>query len=422
MNETLEYLESIGSDKEILVNVKEEVEYSIKHYDGLDDFLFQLELDIKAETRSLLKETNQLDVPIFNAIASTIFYVDTNNQTEFNISCYGSGEKMVSEDTLFDISAITKLYTLLLAYRLEEVGFLSFDQKIKELSPLYPKLGELTIKDLVIHNDEFCTIGNIAKAKNDREARGLLKTIQTKDKDKRRKSYSDLGAIALGNILTDVTNQNLDCNYTFREVMELFLFEPTQIPTKETRFRPCHRDILGTGINHNGVSDLQTRALGGITGSAGIFSTSQGLITLSRRMFEGNEVFDWCEHLCPKSKLLAISTSQSSNGLGFLGAHIKNTGSDRTVVPNEYSDSAFAYQGINGATAIFDPEIHIHNSILVDAFPKNGAKSEFGNHLYAYDKYQRFLTKETLLAILLKKHYEQRHDESISITKKFILR
>ena len=74
--------------------------------------------------------------------------------------------EQIDLQTIFDVASITKLFTLILLLELENMGYLSLDEKICDINPDFQGLEDFTLNDLMRLHGKYWTDGNVAKAQS----------------------------------------------------------------------------------------------------------------------------------------------------------------------------------------------------------------------------------------------------------------
>lgn len=139
INEIFDGLVKSGSSFKDIEKAKREVLTIIKRDEGISLFGDRVE----ALTLDFLNKENEFGVSPITGISTGIYLYDKNSGSYFlnviggNASRYS--DRKVSEDTVFDIASVTKLFTLTLLFKLEEEGLINLDDKIADVNPDYAK-------------------------------------------------------------------------------------------------------------------------------------------------------------------------------------------------------------------------------------------------------------------------------------------
>ncbi len=161
--------------------------------------------------------------------------------------------------------------------------------------------------------------------------------------------YSDLGFILLGHILEQLSQQRLD------KVCQELIYGPLRL-SDELLFNPSLEDFriaqTRSGDSPGVVNDLNARALGGVSGHAGLFGTCRGVTELASEFlnslrtsggFFDQEIIKLfvtpCRYIPQSSRALGFDTkSEEGSSCGTL-----------------FSASSFGHTGFTGTSLWVDP-------------------------------------------------------------------
>lgn len=406
-----------GSDKEDLKQLKSKMIQSLQQAENKtpQDAAMNIVEEMGEISSQFLESTNEYRDHYVDAL-STCIYLPSFTDGDYKIKFIGGKDSLgypVDTETEFDIASITKMFTLLLTFKLIEYGYFNLDTKIVDMDSRFQGLGDFTVEDLIKLCGELYTNGRVDAASNKEEAMRVFETIHLKSDDRTRNLYTDMGMIALSEAITKVVstqNPKLD---SYDKIMQEFLFKPFGLT--HTEFNPTTTQLAGNGNPNGLVHDPKARILGGAVGSAGIFTNSDDLAKLAKEMYRVNFVnYDFIKHLVSKKNLQAMGTvifpNSPQSNKGLVGLYQKNPDREnKWLQPLVYSDGSFTHQGFTGAVATFDPNNLIHNSILVGAQKLNGMidkerfeKGRAKGFLMAFKKYQQMVVQQSLLLLLQK--------------------
>ena len=396
---------------------------------GLDEVLASIASSIKEETEIFLNDKNDYDTRYISGISSCIYLPDFNNNGEYKLKLIGgktsrSKSIKVDEETLFDIASITKLYTLLLLFKLEELGLIDLNAKISDINPDFQNLEDFTLNDLVRLHGELRTSGNIKDAKNEEEAYEIFKTLYLSSNSREENKYTDFGAMVISDTIEKVISKKLGKDMTYEDILYEYLLSPLNL--YNTQYNPTKYNLSGNGNKSRLPHDPKARILGGALGHAGIFATSDDIAKLSKALYKVNLYGKGIIKKCRLDRLgeITFPDSKQSNK-GNLGIYVKHPlGYEKTFTPPEFSTGSFSHQGWTGALATFDPNNLIHQNILVNAVYKDEDKEKVRNDkpvgfMDAFEEYQRQITINTMFMYVVKKYYNKYCNvkENIEVTK-----
>lgn len=382
LEKLLNQYEANGSDVEKLKEVRAKVQTMLENNNTMITCFKEIVSEIEEKSKKFLHSKSKGDISNIFALSSCI-YLPSENGT-YKIKVLGgkdnNGEE-ITKETVFDVASITKLFTLIFTFKLDEIGVLSKYDKVTDYLPEYKGLEDFTINDLLLLCGQLYTNGNIAEADTKEGAEAKLKTIYLKSKNRSENKYTDFGAIIISKIIEKVVSEESGKLISFDEIMDKHFFEPFGM--KNTSFNPKAKSIAGNGFE-NGVHDRKARILGPV-GSAGVFTISDDLAALARKIYH-IRYFDYMalRDIISKQNLDNLGTVTFPNSeiadKGYLGTYQKSSDPSKIFVPSLYADKSFAAQGWTGSLAIFDPKNRIHNNILVSAITKDARNLELYRH------------------------------------------
>ncbi len=420
----LNKLVNSGSNIEYLKKLREQSLDLIKKDIDLKEVLDQIANEIKEQTEEFLNSKNQYGTNYISGISTCIYLPDYSDNGEYKLNLVGgntsrNNESKVDENTLFDVASITKLYTLLLLFKLEEQGLIDLNVKVKDINSDFQNLEDFTLNDLVRLHGELRTNGNITQASSREEAYEMLKTLYLTSNSREKNKYTDFGAIVISNTIEKVISRYFGKEMKFDEIMEEYLLKPLGL--SETKFNPKTSNVSGNGNDLGLVHDPKSRILGGNVGHAGLFVSSNDLAKLSREIYGANCISK--NHIEKLGEVTFPNAKQSNKG--NLGIYVKHPlGWPMTFTPPEFSKGSFSHQGWTGSVATFDPNNLIHNNILVNAIYQSDDKDKvradkplgFGA---AFEEYQKQVTCNIMLTYVTKQYYNKycNFKEDIDVVK-----
>ncbi|MDI3289210.1 exo-beta-N-acetylmuramidase NamZ domain-containing protein [Polyangium sp. 15x6] len=195
--------------------------------------------------------------------------------------------------TVFDLASLTKpIATASSILLLVERNSLRLDDPAQKWLPDFTDddRERVTIRHLLLHTSGL-PAGDAITSYADGEARALARIQKTKllHPPGEAHVYSDLGYILLGEIIRRASGEPLD------EFARKNLFEP--LGMMDTTFRPGPRlaaraaptERVADELLLGEVHDPRARALGGVAGHAGLFSTADDLGRFVRMLLGGGE-------------------------------------------------------------------------------------------------------------------------------------
>lgn len=210
------------------------------------------------------------------------------NVDNIHINLYGgtirpAGDNL-TENALFDIASITKLYTEIIAYKLINQGAFSLFDKIGELDPRFENMKGVMVSDVLRFVVSFQTDGRIEDAVTRSEAEQKLFDMKVSQL-REQYNYNDMGLMMLKEVMEYVTGK------TYAELFEEYITIPYGLPNTYLVV-PNEKKSLVTGTpNLDGsVNDLKANVLGGYSGHAGVRATNQDLLQFMEKIVQDRSI------------------------------------------------------------------------------------------------------------------------------------
>ena len=386
---------------------------------GLDEVLSSIASDIERDTKIFLSKKSEFDMPFISGISTMVYLPDYSGNGSYKYKIIGgtkdrNGLEEIDENTLFDVASITKLFSLILIFKLEELGLLDLNTPVKDMNPDIQGLEDYTINDLIRLCGELRTDGNVATASSYEEAYERLKTVYLVSNDRTKHKYTDFGALVIGDTIEKVISNYLGKEMKYDEIMNEYLFKPLYI--NNSTFTPSIINITGNTLNDGLPHDPKSRNLLGKTAHAGLFTNSEDITKLADGLFDKGYLNE--DHVNRLGE-----TTLEGFAKGNLGVFLKQKDWTATYTPPYFSDGSFSHQGYTGGIVAFDPNNKIHNNILVNAIADAPSEELFNckplGFKSAFGAYQSEITKKIMLMYVAKKYYNKycKVKEDISETK-----
>jgi CubicO group peptidase (beta-lactamase class C family) len=231
-------------------------------------------------------------------------------------------------NTMFDIASMTKLFTSIAAVQLIQSGRIGLNTPVAAYIPQFAADGKgaITIRNLLTHTsglpaDPVPSLCDYAT--NDERWAAVFAVAPTAAPDTTY-LYSDMNMMTLGKVIETVAGRPLD------QVIQQRITGPLGL--RDTMFNPPaalqrriaaeeYQPSTGRAIVWGTVHDENAYCVGGVSGHAGIFSTTRDLAVLAQTLLDGGS-YDHARILSPAStRLLFTDYNQAfpgnSHGLGF---------------------------------------------------------------------------------------------------------
>lgn len=281
----------------------------------------------------------------------------------------------VTPDTVFDAASLSKvLATAPSVLLLAEDGKLDLDAKLVDYFPECAGGGKdaITIRHLLTHTSGLAA-GLPAKPdwRGDAAAHALACAQAVTHPPGSFFRYSDINYVLLGQLVRKVSGQPLDVfaqeriftplgmrdtGYLPLRRIDASAIAPTQhIPANTANTaNTAHGDLAG-GLLQGVVHDPTVRRIGGVAGSAGVFTTARDVARYAR-MLLGGGVLDGMRILRPDSVRL-LTTVQSPPGIAALRGLGMDIDSPYALRPRGtlYPVGSFGHTGFTGCILWIDP-------------------------------------------------------------------
>lgn len=272
---------------------------------------------------------------------------------------YDINSVKVTPKTIYDLASVTKVIATTTATMIcIDKGLFSLDDKVSKFIPQFSLYGKenITIKNLLLHNAGFVAYKKYHEKYDNADS--VLNDIYTSPLEYEtgtKTIYSDLGIITLGKIIEKVTGKTLD-RFCSDEIFTLLgmkntFYNPPSIYKKRiapTELDNYWRNRLLIGEVHDETASL----LNGISGNAGLFSTTEDLykllsMILNKGSFNGKRFIN--------QKTVELFTKQyydkSSRGLGWDTNAFENASCGKL-----FSKNSYGHTGYTGTSVWTDPD------------------------------------------------------------------
>jgi CubicO group peptidase (beta-lactamase class C family) len=267
-------------------------------------------------------------------------------------------------DTIYDLASISKLFTTIVLLQQVEAKKVDLDAPVATYVPEFAEGGKaaITVKHLLTHTSglpAFRAFYSLYPTPETRLAAALTTPVTAGTTPGNQYVYSDIGLIALGELIQRVTGKNLATAVRDGVTAPLAMRDTGYNPGPEKRNRIAateYQPYVNRGMVWGEVHDENAWALGGVAGHAGLFSTADDLSILCQMMLNGG-TYKGRRILREDTVRKALvnynagiegSYPESDRGLGFELA--KHSYMDAMVSP-----VTFGHTGFTGTSIVIDP-------------------------------------------------------------------
>ncbi|MEU4131757.1 serine hydrolase [Streptomyces wuyuanensis] len=269
-------------------------------------------------------------VALHHPIGRALRYSAYDEKTDTGVELPPEQQIPMTEDTVFDLASVSKLFTSILAVQQIERGTLELEQKVAAYLPEFGAAGkhDVTVRQLLTHTSGFRSwIPLFKEPTREGRLRLLWNEVPTSPPGTTY-LYSDLNLITLQLILEQITGRGLDAllreDITAPLGMDRTRFNPPAswrpgIAATEDARPPWSG--LDRGLVWGEVHDENAYAFGGVAGHAGVFSRAWDLAVLARTLLNGG-AYGRARILAPESVELLFTDFNTAfpgdeHGLGF---------------------------------------------------------------------------------------------------------
>ena len=276
-------------------------------------------------------------------------------------------------DTIFDIASLTKPFgTTLAVMALVEKGAVKLDAPLgRYVSDFRRKAyNQATIQRLLTHSAGFPAIPTTASMRPGfpRAARGLAQ-MPADYAPGTGFQYSDTGFILLGEMVRRVSGLPLD-RYLDKTIFTPLALRDTSFnPPASKRERIAPTEFFGGHMLHGEVHDPRARALKGVAGHAGMFSTAADLARLCRMLVNEGEL-DGRRVLRASTVKLMWTRTADGNGSRALGWDVGSVYAS-TMAPF-FPPGAVGHTGFTGTSVWIDPPSRSYMIVLTNRVHPSG--------------------------------------------------
>jgi len=214
-------------------------------------------------------------------------------------------EKM-TEETIFDLASVTKIFTSISILKLVEKGILDLNASVTDYVPEFINLSGVSIFDLLSFHVPLMTNCRLDIMKNRVEAEEILFGIKINvNFNKDTNPYTDMGAMVLKYVIERVTNMHY-YDFLNNEVLAPLGMTNTYvaIPKNKIEFVASTnldskiykdgRHIITTeakeGIAYDAKARIMGQPVGNLSGHAGLFSTPDDMSNLAVGLINGEVI------------------------------------------------------------------------------------------------------------------------------------
>lgn len=283
------------------------------------------------------------------------------------------GGAPLTEDALFDLASLTKLFTGLCVMRLHEEGRLDLHRPVTDYAPAFRHLSQVTVDQVLGFEVALTTPSRVDTQKTPED--GMQQLLDIRPGVVTGRAYSDMHAMVLRLVLEGAAGES------WSELVQRLILTPlgmqdtfTIVPPQErSRCVPCDREhriergryILREGIAPGTPHDPKAALFWpGSCGHAGMFSTLGDMTRLCQGLLQEKVV----SHAALRAMARNRTGFQRPDGSWqqFLGAqcYVKHPQQYFSEIPVYESDQAIGLSGFTGHHISIDVEMGLFTLFL----------------------------------------------------------
>ncbi|HUT77391.1 MAG TPA: serine hydrolase domain-containing protein [Polyangia bacterium] len=280
------------------------------------------------------------------------------------------GGAPVTHSTLFDIASLTKVFTASATLRLAARGVVDLGTRLEALLPELrgASTGAATLEQVLAHEAGLAAwlplFEQVALAERGTQA-GRRRIVELalaaplEAQPGERAIYSDLGFIALGEMLERVTGADLGAIIAAEVTGPLGLASVRPGPVRPGSRCAATEDCPWRGrVLRGEVHDDNAWAMGGLAGHAGLFAAAADVARFGAAWLEARRDGGWLP-----AELASRATRRRPLGRG-LGWDLKNP--DGSSAGARFSIESFGHLGFTGCSLWVDPLTGVAAALLTN--------------------------------------------------------
>lgn len=266
-------------------------------------------------------------------------------------------------DTLLDIASLTKLFTTTAVLALVDDGRLDLDAPVASYLPEFAGNGKegITTRHLLTHTAGLPPGLKLwTRGDHPEERLRSAYAIAVEDKPGTKYLYSDGGPIIAAKVAERIAGVPYEQFLEQRVLEPLGLADTMYNPPPALRARTAATETLPAperGVLWGVPHDREARALDGVAGNAGLFSTASDLAVLAEMMLQDG-AFGGTRVLAPETARAALKPQPGTRNQRGIGWELNQ----RWYMGGLAAPATFGHTGFTGTALVVDPR---HELIVV---------------------------------------------------------
>ena len=329
-----------------------------------------IEIKLKSQLQKLINEA--INKTQLNSLSITI----GNSNRNIYMEAFGkiAKAKVNSLETIYDLASITKLFTASALLKKMQQKKMPITTKLSDFFPqmeLNEAKKKITIENLLRHESGF-KAGLIDSEFGQDEEESWNKIINLLPTRTYKKFlYSDINYLLLGRTLEKISFKN------YKEIVSELITTPLRM--NNTYFGPKGELCDTCAPTIKGQVDMRTHdptayRLGGVVGSAGLFTTIYDLSKFASLFLNKGE---FCGRSILSNEQVLSMTLKKKNSVRGLGFDISSAYSNRPRGEYFSLNKSFGHTGYTGTSLWIDPTIDTFVIVLTNSVINSKAKKVF---------------------------------------------
>lgn len=281
--------------------------------------------------------------------------------------------EQMTEDTIFDLASVTKLFTGLSILKLLQDGNIKLDDEINKYAPQFKNLKGITIYDLLSFGVPLKTNGRVDRANSREEAEQILFDIEVDKENENKRPYTDMGAMILKYIVENVSGKNY-YEFVDKNILSKVHMKDTHVVIPSYKLdRVASTNFDGKyykdgnfsvttsalrGVVYDPKAQIMGQTEGNLSGHAGLFSTANDMTNLAKGIMGGQIIDEKYVEMMAKNRTGRVYVEDDKEKyvqyLGFM-CYSKNPILADSELFHAMSRKAFASAGWTGTQLTIDP-------------------------------------------------------------------
>jgi CubicO group peptidase (beta-lactamase class C family) len=297
-----------------------------------------------------------------HAFPAAVLLINKDGKIIFNSGygrlTYNDTSAEVTPKTIFDIASLTKVIAATTAAMIcYDRKLFSLDDTVIKYIPSFSVHGKenITIKNLLLHNSGLPAFKRFyLRHSTENEVLNAIYSTELEYKTGSLTVYSDLGMIVLAKVIENVTGKTFDvfCSeeiFSPLNMKSTFFNPPDSLKYKiaPAEFDNYWRNRLVWGEVHDETASL----LNGVSGNAGLFSTTADINNLLTSLIfskKGDK-----NNIIQKETFQLFTRRQSENSTRALGWDMKSE--ENSSAGMLFDITSFGHTGFTGTSVWIDP-------------------------------------------------------------------